>query len=95
MSHPTGTVRVTLDENKVPYLVSHSASGMAGLQLALKAGLGISCLNESSIGPGMVLCPPAIGLPQLPAVEFHLLPGRPGENARVTDAREAFMRLLA
>ena len=29
-----------LDEHKVPYLVSHSASGVAGLQLALKAGLG-------------------------------------------------------
>jgi DNA-binding transcriptional LysR family regulator len=84
-----------LDENKVSYLISHSASGMAGLQLALKAGLGISCLNESSIGSGMVLCPPTIGLPQLPAVEFHLLPGRPGESARVSDAREAFMRLLA
>jgi DNA-binding transcriptional LysR family regulator len=83
-----------LDENKVSYLISHSASGMAGLQLALKAGLGISCLNESSIGSGMVLCPPTIGLPQLPAVEFHLLPGRPGESARVSDAREAFMRLL-
>ncbi|SKC45241.1 LysR family transcriptional regulator [Paraburkholderia hospita] len=84
-----------LDENKVSYLISHSASGMAGLQLALKAGLGISCLNESSIGSGMVPCPPTIGLPQLPAVEFHLLPGRPGESARVSDAREAFMRLLA
>lgn len=83
-----------LDENKVSYLISHSASGMAGLQLALKAGLGISCLNESSIGSGMVPCPPTIGLPQLPAVEFHLLPGRPGESARVSDAREAFMRLL-
>jgi DNA-binding transcriptional LysR family regulator len=84
-----------LDENKVSYLISHSASGLAGLQLALKAGLGISCLNESSIGSGMVPCPPTIGLPQLPAVEFHLLPGRPGESARVSDAREAFMRLLA
>ncbi|CAD6544537.1 LysR family transcriptional regulator [Paraburkholderia sabiae] len=84
-----------LDESRVPYLVSHSASGMAGLQLALKAGLGISCLNESSIGSGMVPCPPAISLPQLPAVEFHLLPGRPGESELVTNAREAFMRLLA
>ena len=83
-----------LDENKVPYLVSHSASGMAGLQLALKAGLGISCLNESSVGAGMVPCPPAVNLPPLPAVEFHLLPGRPGESELVANAREAFMRLL-
>ena len=43
----------------------------------------------------MVPCPPAIHLPQMPAVEFHLLPGRPGESELVTNAREAFMRLLA
>ncbi|SIT39636.1 LysR family transcriptional regulator [Paraburkholderia piptadeniae] len=84
-----------LDERDVPYLVSHSASGMAGLQLALKAGLGISCLNESSIGSGMVPCPPAVGLPELPSVEFHLLPARPGESALVSNARAAFTRLLA
>lgn len=83
-----------LDENKVPYVVSHSASGVAGLQLALKAGLGISCLNESSIGAGVVACPPGIGLPALPAVEFHLLPGRIGESERVTNARTALMRLF-
>ena len=84
-----------LDDSKVPYVVSHSASGMAGLQLALKAGLGISCLNESSVGSGMVICPPAVNLPPLPTVEFHLLPARPGESALVTNARGAFMRLLA
>ncbi|WOD18370.1 LysR family transcriptional regulator [Paraburkholderia kirstenboschensis] len=84
-----------LDENKVPYVVSHSASGVAGLQLALKAGLGISCLNESSIGAGVVACPPGIGLPALPAVEFHLLPGRIGESERVTNARTALMRLFS
>ncbi len=84
-----------LDERRVPYLLSHSASGMAGLQLALKAGLGISCLNESSLGSGMVPCPSAIGLPPLPAIEFHLLPARAGESAHVTNARAAFARLLA
>ena len=83
-----------LDENKVSYVVSHSASGVAGLQLALKAGLGISCLNESSIGAVVVACPPGIGLPALPAVEFHLLPGRIGESERVTNARSALMRLF-
>ncbi len=84
-----------LDECKVPYLVSHSASGVAGLQLALKAGLGISCLNESSIGAGVVACPPSVGLPALPAVEFHLLPGRLGESERVTNARTALVRLFS
>lgn len=84
-----------LDERKVPYLISHSASGVAGLQLALKAGLGISCLNESSIGPGVVACPPGVGLPALPAVEFHLLPGRAGESPLVANAREALTRLFS
>lgn len=84
-----------LDERKVPYVVSHSASGVAGLQLALKAGLGMSCLNESSIGSGVVACGPAVGLPPLPAVEFHLLPGRVGESERVSNARTALRHLFS
>jgi DNA-binding transcriptional LysR family regulator len=84
-----------LDERKVPYLISHSASGVAGLQLALKAGLGIGCLNESSLGAGVVVCPPSVALPALPTVEFHLLPGRPDENEHVSNARAALGRLFS
>ncbi|MEX3823997.1 LysR family transcriptional regulator [Paraburkholderia sp. BR14262] len=84
-----------LDEARMPYLISHSASGVAGLQLALKAGLGLSCLNESSIGDGLMPCPASFGLPALPAAEFHLLPGRLGESAHVTNARAALAQLLA
>jgi DNA-binding transcriptional LysR family regulator len=84
-----------LDERDVPYVISHSASGVAGLQLALKAGLGISCLNESSIGAGLVACPASVRLPALPSVEFHLLPGRPGEDDLVTNARAALQRLFS
>ncbi|NML30596.1 LysR family transcriptional regulator [Paraburkholderia antibiotica] len=84
-----------LDEHKVPYVVSHSASGVAGLQLALKAGLGISCLNESSLGDGVVACAANVGLPALPAIEFHLLPPRAGESELVSNARAALMRLFA
>ncbi|OLL33338.1 LysR family transcriptional regulator [Burkholderia sp. SRS-W-2-2016] len=84
-----------LDEHKVAYVVSHSASGVAGLQLALKAGLGISCLNESSLGGGVVACAANIGLPALPALEFHLLPARAGESELVGNAREALRRLFA
>jgi len=84
-----------LDEHKVSYVVSHSASGVAGLQLALKAGLGISCLNESSLGGGVIACAANIGLPALPAIEFHLLPGRPGETELVSNARAALTRLFA
>ncbi|MGF6758482.1 LysR family transcriptional regulator [Paraburkholderia sp. GAS42] len=84
-----------LDERNVPYVISHSASGVAGLQLALKAGLGISCLNESSIGAGLAACPASVRLPALPAVEFHLLPGRLGEDDLVTNARAALKRLFS
>ena len=83
-----------LDEARMPYLISHSASGVAGLQLALRAGLGISCLNESAIGEGLMPCPASFGLPALPAAEFHLLPGQPGESAHVTNARAALAELL-
>lgn len=84
-----------LDEHEVPYVMSHSASGVAGLQLALKAGLGISCLNESSLGGGLAACAPNVGLPALPTVEFHLLPGRPGETELVSNARIALKQLFA
>ncbi|WP_322051074.1 LysR family transcriptional regulator [Paraburkholderia bannensis] len=84
-----------LERERMPYLISHSASGVAGLQLALKAGLGISCLNESAIGEGVQACPASFGLPALPAAEFHLLPGRPGESAQVSHAREALAALLS
>ncbi|WP_028216244.1 LysR family transcriptional regulator [Paraburkholderia oxyphila] len=83
-----------LERARIPYLISHSASGVAGLQLALQAGLGISCLNESALGEGLVACPASFGLPALPAAEFHLLPGRPGESAHVTNARAALAALL-
>jgi hypothetical protein len=68
---------------------------VAGLQLALKAGLGIGCLNESSIGAGVVACAASLGLPALPTVEFHLLPGRAGESERVSNARAALVRLFS
>lgn len=83
-----------LDAARLPYLISHSASGVAGLQLSLKAGLGISCLNESAIGDGIGACPASFGLPTLPAAEFHLLPGQPGEAPHVTNARAALAQLL-
>jgi hypothetical protein len=52
-------------------------------------------LNESSLGGGVVACTANVGLPPLPAIEFHLLPGRPGESGLVSNARDALMRLFA
>jgi DNA-binding transcriptional LysR family regulator len=82
-------VRQVLETNGIPYVIAHSASGVAGLQLALLAGLGVSCLNASSVPAGVAVCRPAIKLPPpLPEVEFSLLPPRPGEPELVSEVRE-------
>ncbi|RON48358.1 LysR family transcriptional regulator [Pseudomonas frederiksbergensis] len=80
--------RETLEQHDVPYVVAHSASGVAGLQSALVAGLGVACLNASAIPPGAEVCRSAQHLPVLPEVEFSLLPPRPGESELVSAVRE-------
>ena len=44
----------SLDEQHMPYRLVHSASGVAGLQSMLAAGLGVGCLCASAIGNGMM-----------------------------------------
>nr|WP_080685163.1 LysR family transcriptional regulator [Pandoraea pnomenusa] len=81
-----------LDGHRVPYTIAHVASGVAGLKLALSAGLGVACLNASAAGPGLARIEtlmPGRRLPALPDAEFHLLPARRGEPTWVTQAREA------
>ena len=80
--------RETLDAHKVPYVIAHSASGVAGLQSALMAGLGVACLNASAVPLGAEVCRPALRLPTLPDVEFSLLPARAGESHLVGAVRE-------
>ncbi|MEG2047090.1 MAG: LysR substrate-binding domain-containing protein, partial [Comamonas sp.] len=60
----------------VAYEVMHQASGVAGLQAAVAAGLGVACLNQSALQEGMVALPANCGLPALPLVQFQLLPLR-------------------
>ncbi|AQV95572.1 LysR family transcriptional regulator [Cupriavidus necator] len=78
---------------RLPFEIAHSASGVAGLHLALAAGLGMSCLNASAIGPGVAPLDAAtiarLGLPRLPEAEFFLLPARRRESAFVAQARDA------
>ena len=82
-----------LSRRGLPYAVSHVASGVAGLQLAVAAGLGVACLNESALGAGMARLQ-APGLPALPCVEFRLLAARPGESDFVGLAREAIVKAM-
>lgn len=87
-----------MKRTRLPYRVSHSASGVAGLQMALAAGLGLSCLNESALVPGVAPLDAAtrarLGLPSLPQVEFCLLPGKRGEAGFIGAAREVLAELL-
>lgn len=85
----------TLEAHDVPYDIAHSASGIGGLQLALAAGLGVSCLNASAIPPGMGRFDGGLGLPALPDVAFSLLPPRPGEPPLVTEVREMLAKQLS
>lgn len=77
-----------LRRRRVPYVLAHVASGVAGLQSALAAGLGVACLNESAVCDGVTRVAAPHGLPALPKVAFQFLPGRRGETDFVTRARE-------
>lgn len=83
-----------LHKRRVDYRVAHVASGVAGLQSALAAGLGVACLNESSLADGVGLLAPPHGLPALPRVDFYLLPPRRGEAELVTRVRELLSQEL-
>jgi DNA-binding transcriptional LysR family regulator len=77
-----------LRRRRVPYVLAHVASGVAGLQSALAAGLGVACLNESAACDGVARVAAPHGLPALPRVAFQFLPGRRGETGFVTRARD-------
>lgn len=66
-------ILATLNHAGVEYFIAHSASGVAGLQSALSAGLGFSCLNASAVPPDLVSLAGTRALPKLPHVEFRLI----------------------
>lgn len=84
----------SLNDRAIPYTIAHSASGIGGLHLALSAGLGVSCLNESAIPDGMKILSDTSALPALPDVEFNLLPPRQGEATFVAEARNMLIEQL-
>ena len=56
-------------------------------------GLGVACLNESALAPGIARLD-APDLPALPQAAFRVLPARPGEDAFVARAREVITQAL-
>ena len=85
----------TLEGHGVPHFIAHSASGLGGLQLALAAGLGASCLNASAIPPNALpLAARGWSLPALPPVAFFLLAPVAGASPLVDQAFELFEEVL-
>jgi DNA-binding transcriptional LysR family regulator len=76
------------------YEVVHLASGVAGLQAAVAAGLGVGCLNTSALGAGLQAWTPPTW-PQLPAVRFQLLPLRAEASSLLAEVRAALLKQWA
>lgn len=85
----------TLNRSDIDYEIAHSAAGVAGLQLALAAGLGVACLNRSAIPAGMTILDSRLGLPAMPDIEFAILPPQAGEPALVAEVRHLLAKELA
>ena len=84
-----------LERRRIPFSVALLASGVAGLQSALAAGLGVACLNESALCAGVQVLGAGTGLPALPQARFEVLPPREGESDFVRRARERLTEGLA
>lgn len=76
-----------LRQQGLDYVVAHQASGVAGLQSAIAAGLGVACINATALTDTMQPVLPEAGLPRLTRVQFGLLPARGPESALVQQVR--------
>ncbi|QEN87046.1 LysR family transcriptional regulator [Labrys sp. KNU-23] len=85
----------TLNQGDIAYEIAHSAAGVAGLHLALAAGLGVACLNRSAIPAGVAILDASFGLPAMPDIEFSILPPQARESALVTEVRHLLAKELA
>jgi len=83
----------TLKNHHRHYAIRHIASGVRGLQEAVTAGLGISCLNLSSMNPTNMSSPIELALPGLPEAEFVLY-SRDFSDANKLRTCESFSQIL-
>ncbi len=84
-----------LIRNKRPFDVAHVASGVAGMQSALAAGLGFACLNESALCEGVeIVAARAARLPALGSASFQMLPARRNEERMLREVRDLLIDQL-
>ena len=62
----------SLDAVKRPWRIIYTSPSLAGLQAAVKAGLGVTVLPKEMVPPGFVLLGPEQNLPPLPDTEIVL-----------------------
>ncbi len=62
----------SLDAARRPWRIVYTSPSLAGLQAAVKAGLGVTVLPKEMVPPGFVLLGPDQGLPPLPDTEIVL-----------------------
>jgi DNA-binding transcriptional LysR family regulator len=82
-----------LDAQRIPYVVTHVASGVAGLQAGIAAGLGVGCINASALMEGSVVKLANSTLPPLPQAHFELLAAR-REDGRFGQSWESLVQVL-
>ncbi len=73
-----------LDAAGLSWRVAYTSASLSGLRAAVRAGLAITVVTPSMLGPELRVIGPEEGLPELPAIEvaLHRSPGRPSEAAR-------------
>lgn len=65
-----------------PWRIAYVSPSIAGVRAAALAGLAVTPLPLSAIGPGLRVLGPEDGLPPLPEVEFVVCTAGPSEPAR-------------
>jgi DNA-binding transcriptional LysR family regulator len=83
-----------LNKQKVKFDIVLSASGVAGLHMAVAAGLGVTCLNASALPTSARRCE-FDGLPAMPDAEFGILPPKPNEARLVGEVRRLLVEQFA
>lgn len=62
----------SLIQNKIPFYIAHTATGVKGITAAVEAGLGVSCLNKSALNDNIGVINSSYNLPELPNIRFML-----------------------
>lgn len=83
-----------LNRHRAKFDVVMTASGVAGLHMAVAAGLGVTCLNAPAIPSGARRFV-SDELPEMPDAEFSLLPPKPNEPGLVGEVRRLLVAQFA